>query len=366
MCRELQLAVERQHVEPTVEPTLVGDDLAGCTGETVVQPGAVLGVGRVCNGGPPAETGRASGMKQSTPTPELHAAFRVHDPRFADVLGPDPRLELVAEVDAHEGPVYVADEDALYFTTVRRDRVAIKRLDLATGVGTVVRTDANTANGMTLDPEGRLVVCEQGTPETPARISRFDRSTGTWKTLVDAYDDRPLNSPNDLVVCPRRRHVVHRPELRPPPGVPPRAAGRRRRLPHRPDIRPACAVVADGFDKPNGLAFSPDESRALRRRQRRDQHHAARTSTSRPTGTRRRAGRVLAVAARAEHPDGLKVDAEGRVYASCLDRACRSSTPDGELIGEIRLPGAVNFTFGGPDRERPVHHRRHRDLGRPS
>ena len=73
------------------------------------------------------------------------------------------RLRPVAETDAHEGPVYAADEDALYFTTVRRERVAIKRLALADGTVTVVRADANMANGMALDQDGSLLVCEQGT-----------------------------------------------------------------------------------------------------------------------------------------------------------------------------------------------------------
>ena len=72
-------------------------------------------------------------------------------------------LEVVAETDAHEGPVYAADEHALYFTSARRETdVAIKRLELATGRVEVVRGDANVANGMVLDREGRLVVCDPG------------------------------------------------------------------------------------------------------------------------------------------------------------------------------------------------------------
>ena len=103
---------------------------------------------------------------------------------------------LLAETDAHEGPVYVADEDALYFTTVRRGQVAIKRLSLADGRVSVIREDANMANGMTLDREGRLVICEQGSLIDPARITRFDRRRRTVETLVEGS----LNSPNDVVV----------------------------------------------------------------------------------------------------------------------------------------------------------------------
>ena len=49
---------------------------------------------------------------------EAHPGFEVYDPEFAAALGPAPRLALVAETDAHEGPVYIPGEDALYFTTL--------------------------------------------------------------------------------------------------------------------------------------------------------------------------------------------------------------------------------------------------------
>ena len=67
-------------------------------------------------------------------------------------------LTRLVETDAHEGPVYV-DDEALYFTTQRPD-VAIKRLALATGEITTVRAAANVANGMALDADGRLIVCD--------------------------------------------------------------------------------------------------------------------------------------------------------------------------------------------------------------
>src|SRR5919202_6106394 len=93
--------------------------------------------------------------------------FVAHAPKFADVVGEQPRLINVVETDAHEGPVYVADEDALYFTSVPRAvdvpspgsrTVAVRRLQLqgdefprsAHHVSTV-REPANMANGMALD-----------------------------------------------------------------------------------------------------------------------------------------------------------------------------------------------------------------------
>ena len=264
-------------------------------------------------------------------------------------------LEVVAETDAHEGPVYAADEHALYFTSARRETdVAIKRLELATGRVEVVRGDANVANGMVLDREGRLVVCEQGTFETPARITRLDRRTGDVETIVDSCGGLPLNSPNDVVVArdgaiwftdpsyghlqgfrpaPRRHDAVYRHEP---------ATGK-------------TTVAAERFDKPNGLAFSPDGG-VLYVGDSGANHEVGTFDPRRPhhirafdvDGGRLSDGRLFAVTTPG-FPDGLKVDADGRVYASSFS-GVQVFAADGELIGEIGLPGAVNFAFGGPDR----------------
>jgi gluconolactonase len=267
--------------------------------------------------------------------------FRSHDPRFEDVLGDAPRFELVAEVDAHEGPVYVAEDDALYFTTVRTDSVSIKRLVHATGQVSVVVEDANHANGMVLDRSGRLLVCEQGTRSEPARISRLDRATGERETIADAVDGRPLNSPNDVVV--RRDGTIwftdpsygYLQAFRPRPAVPDRV--------YRVDPETgSVSVAADGFDKPNGLAFSLDQE-ILYVADNGAPHELVAFDVE-PDGslaTRRR----IAVGTQ-EHPDGLKVDTADRIYASSRD-GIQILSPSGELLGEIFLPGAVNFTFGG-------------------
>jgi gluconolactonase len=239
------------------------------------------------------------------------------------------RLEKLVETDAHEGPVYVPHEHALYFTTVPRPRpqTSIRRLDLATRRLTTVREDANMANGMALDREVRLVVCEQGGFDRPARISR------DGETVVDG-----LNSPNDVVVARDGSIWFTDPSygwlqgFRPPPERPDAA--------YRFD-RDGLHVVTTSPDKPNGLAFSPDE----------------RTLYVGDSSDRRE---VIAVdlAAGAErtfaadipgYPDGIKADAEGRVYVSSVDGVLVFD-PSGAQVGEIPLPGAVNFTFGGRGR----------------
>jgi gluconolactonase len=271
---------------------------------------------------------------------------------------PAVRLEHVAGVDAHEGPVYVPDEHALYFTSLPAGperRVAIRRLDLGSGRVTTLRDPANGANGMTLGPDGRLLVCEQGSMAAPARIARVDRNTGAAATVVDTFEGRRLNSPNDVVARSDGSIWFTDPSygflqgFRPPPET---GDNVYRLDPAAGDLR----VVANSLDKPNGLAFSPDESVLYVTDSGANQEEGS-FYPERPhhirafdvTGDGLVRERVFADVAPG-FPDGIKCDAAGRVYASCAS-GVQVFGASGERLGEIPLPGAVNFTWGGPDRD---------------
>jgi gluconolactonase len=269
--------------------------------------------------------------------------------------------EKVAEVDAHEGPVYAPDEHALYFTTLPvpgdgAPRVDIKRLDLASGRVSVLRPDANAANGMALDLDGRLVVCEQGGRSRPAAITRVDRFTGRVDTLVDSWRGLPLNSPNDVVVASDGGVWFTDPTYGFLQGFrsEPRIGDRVYRYDPRMD---RLSVVADSFDKPNGIALSPGE-RTLYVTDSGANQEPGSYYPDRPhhvkafdlVDGRRLAGERLFAVVSPGFPDGLEVDSEGRVYVSSAT-GVQVFHPSGEQVGEIPLPGAVNFTFGGPDRD---------------
>jgi len=291
------------------------------------------------------------------------AAFTVHDAAFLDVLGTSPRLALVVETDAHEGPVYVADEHALYFTTVPRPGadgpvVDIRRLDLGTRRLATVRADANAANGMTLAPDGRLLVCEQGSMRAAAAIALVDRATGAAETLVDAFDGRALSSPNDVIVARDGAVWFTDPSYGHLQGFRPRPALADAVYRYDP-AHAALDVVADGFDKPNGLVLSPDE-RTLYVGDSGAIHAPDDYDPERPRGVvafdvvdgTRLAGPRAFGEPVAGFPDGMAVDTRGRVYVSC-ERGVQVYAPSGgDPIGEIAVPGgAVNFTFGGRDRD---------------
>jgi gluconolactonase len=259
-------------------------------------------------------------------------------------------VEKIADVDAHEGPVYVEDEHALYFTTLPQPgpRVSIKRLDLTTLEVSIVREDANGANGMTLAPDGRLLVCEQGTPTEHARISAVDPETGAAETVVDELRGLPLNSPNDIVVGSDGSIWFTDPSYGFLQGFKPEPANGD--YVYRFDGE-RLAVVDDSFDKPNGLAFSPDES-VLYVGDSGANHEVGSFVPGRPHHIRafdvvdgnRLANSRLFATITPGFPDGIKVDADGRVYVSCFS-GVQVFAPDGEQIDEIELPGAVNFAF---------------------
>ena len=261
-------------------------------------------------------------------------------------------LGKLVDIDAHEGPVYAERERALYFTTLPKPglEVSIKRLDLESLEVTVVRESANGANGMTLAPDGRLLVCEQGTRRERARISAVDPANGVAESVVDEFAGLPLNSPNDIVAAADGSIWFTDPSYGFLQGFKP---------------EPACGdfvyrfdgerltVVEDSFDKPNGLAFSPDES-ILYIGDSGANHEPGSFDPRRPHhirafdvsgGTRLENGRLFATITPG-FPDGIKVDSEGRVYSSSFS-GVQIFSAEGELLEEILLPGAVNFTFAG-------------------
>lgn len=299
----------------------------------------------------------------------VEGRFVVHAPEFREVLGPDPRFYEVIDARAHEGPVYVRDEEALYFTSTPAasdvpiagsKEVAVQRIPvgdgdfpLDPGAVTTVLASSNVANGMTLDREGRLVICEQGTKGTPARISRMDLRTREVETVVDAWRGLRFNSPNDVVVKSDGTVWFTDPSYGALQGFKDAPLVGDYVYRHDPATGET-SVVADSFDKPNGLAFSPDESILYVNDSGAIQgpgtyfpdrpHHLRAFDV---VGGRSLAGDRLFAVVSPGIPDGLKVDSEGRVYSSSASGLQVFDT-GGRLIGEILAAGVANFTFGGP------------------
>ncbi len=200
------------------------------------------------------------------------------------------------------------------------------------------RKPSQNANGNTIDAQGRLYTAEH----TGRRVSVTDPD-GTVKTLVDRHESKKFNSPNDVVV--KSDGTVWFTD--PPYGTPkdqPKEQDGNYVFRFNPKAHKA-AIVARDFDMPNGLVFSPDEKKLYVADSGRPRH--IRVFDVRDDGTLGE-GKVFCKIDKGG-PDGIRADAEGRIWSSAGDGVHIFAT-DGSLIGKILVPESpANLCFGGKD-----------------
>jgi gluconolactonase len=276
------------------------------------------------------------------------AGFEVIDPRFADCLVGHARLErLWSGARWSEGPAWFPAGRYLVWSDIPNNRML--RWDETDGSVSVFRQPANNSNGNTRDGQGRLVSCEHLT----RRVTRTEHD-GSITVIADKWQGKRLNSPNDVVVRSDGSIWFTDPTY----GILIDYEGERAESEigacnvYRvdPDSGAIVAVATD-FLKPNGLAFSPDESQLF------ISDTGASHVPGGPAHIRKFAvsadGRSLSggsvfAQCSAGLFDGFRLDRQGRIWSSAAD-GVHCLDPDGALIGKIRVPELVgNVCFGGP------------------
>jgi gluconolactonase len=258
--------------------------------------------------------------------------------KLADIVPEDSRLErLGTDFQFTEGPVWNAEDGLLLFSDIPANRIYAWSPDR--GV-TLFREPSGNSNGLTYDREGRLILCEHGT----RRLSRLENRE-VYTILSERFQGKRLNSPNDAVV--KSDGTIYFTD--PPYGIQPEEQelpfqGVFRYDPERQDL----TLLADDFNRPNGIAFSPDErvlyiaDSSSRRR--------IRAYTVRPDGMLS-GGHVFA-AINSEspgNPDGMKIDVEGNLYSAAAGGIWVFSA-DGENLGIISTPETpANCAWGDED-----------------
>ncbi len=276
------------------------------------------------------------------------------DPALDGLLAPDARIEVIAEgFDWAEGPVWFARGDFLVFSDVPRNVVWKWRpfeglseyLNPSGFTPGHSRGDPQGSNGLTLDDEGRLILCQHGNRQ----VARLKRRT-VFEPLATNFEGLRLNSPNDVVL--RSNGDTYFTD--PPYGLAKGLDDPRRELTFqgvfRVSRRGRVTLLARDLTWPNGLAFSPDEKRLY-------------VAVSDPERAHYMAydvdeagllanGRVLfdatpRVAGRLGLPDGLKVDVRGNLWATGPGGVL-VITPEGHHLGTID-PGVAtaNCAWGG-------------------
>lgn len=233
-----------------------------------------------------------------------------------------------------EGPVWMPG-GYLLFSDIPADRIYKWS---AEGGEEVWREPSANANGLTLDRENRLIACEHGN----RRVSRTEVD-GTVVTLADGYQGGRLNSPNDIVV--KSDGAIYFTD--PPYGIEPEQREQPCNGLYRITPDGVLELLVDDFDRPNGLAFSPDESilyvdDSPRRH--------VRAFDVCPDGTLTRS-RVVADMDHPQpgSPDGMKIDVEGHLYVAGATGVWVFE-PDGTLLGVVVTPERpANCAWGDAD-----------------
>ncbi|NJN40496.1 MAG: SMP-30/gluconolactonase/LRE family protein [Gammaproteobacteria bacterium] len=248
-----------------------------------------------------------------------------------------------------EGPVYFHEDDALAWSDVPNNRMfKWTRRDGAR----IFRAPSQFANGNYRDLQGRLVTCEH----LGRRISRTEPD-GNVVTLVGHFDGKRLNSPNDVTVRTDGTIWFSDPNY----GImsnnegymAPSEVGANNVYRFDPGSGEV-SVVADDFEKPNGLAFSPNADKlyisdSSRSHDPDGKHHIRVFDVV--DGRHLKNGRVFAVI-EPGIPDGFRIDRHGNVFTSAGD-GIQVYSEAGKLLGRILVPEAVsNCTFGGPQKNR--------------
>ena len=221
-----------------------------------------------------------------------------------------------------EGPVWHPDGYWLF------SDIPSNRIHKITPEGEVeiYREPSGNSNGLTLNRTGRLLACEHGN----RRVSIADIG-GTEETFVDAYEGKKLNSPNDVVV--HSSDAVYFTD--PPYGIKPEQMEQPCAGVYRVDPDGAMRCVIDDFEKPNGLAFSPDESVLYID----DTHHQhIRAFDVSADGSLNNGWMFADLSDDGDGvPDGMKVDQEGNLYATNA-LGIWVYNPAGDFLGLISVP----------------------------
>ena len=267
-------------------------------------------------------------------------------------------LEIATSVSMLEGPTVDADGN-VYFTDILMQRIMRFSRD---GKFSVFREKSNVANGLVIDPQGRLIAAEGAASPTAERsgmatggiprVTRTDLKTGRMEILADRFEGKPLSGPNDVTIDSKGRLYVT---------DSPGAAVYRIDAPRK----VARILAAPDIQRPNGIQISPDD-RILYLVEANGAQGGARMIRAydlQPDGTVTNM-RVLYNFSPGRSADGMSIDTQGNLYAAAglhrtrgtaetLDTKCGVYviSPQGKLLKFIPVPEdyITNTAFGGAD-----------------
>jgi len=298
----------------------------------------------------------AGQQERKNPVVYPDAAVEIVDASFGKyVIGNAAVERLYTGARWAEGPVWFGDGRYLLFSDIPNNRILRWLED--TGEVSVFRNPSNNSNGNYRDREGRLLTCEHDS----RRVTRTEHD-GSVTVLIDRFQGKPLNAPNDLTVHSdgaiwfsdpgygiMNNYEGHKAKFELPANV------------YRLDAKTReVTVVASDMDKPNGICFSPDEKKLYivdtGTPKHPDDPHPIRVYEV-EDGVRLKNGRLFANLAPGSS-DGIRCDVDGNVWSAAGwggegFNGVHVFGPDGKLIGKIHIPETcANLCFGGAKKNR--------------
>jgi gluconolactonase len=272
-------------------------------------------------------------------------AVDVHSEKLRDLVDENAEVEQIATgFTFTEGPIWMKD-GSLHFSDMPADKR--RRWHPTEGV-TVLRDPSNKCNGMTLDNDGNLIVCEHVT----SSVVRESPDGSKRETLATHWGDKELNSPNDVIVASDGSIIFTDPTYGRMPGF---GLEREQDLDFQGVYRlPAgggdLQLLVDDFEQPNGLCFSPDESLLYIN----DTERAHIRVFDVGPDDQLSNGRVFAESIgdgdlEKGVVDGMKADERGDIYVTG-PQGIWVFSPEGEHLGVIQIPESTgNLNWGDDD-----------------
>lgn len=287
-------------------------------------------------------------MKESSRT--IGSVERI-DRALDSLINADAKIEILAEgYKWSEGPVWIASEKMLLYSDVPNN--TIHKWTEEKGAEVFLTPSGYTgaepsksrepgSNGLTLDNDGKLILCQHGDRRVARLEAPWDKPTASFVTVADRYDGKRFNSPNDVVVRSNGDMFF----TDPPYGLPEQENDPTREISYQGVYKVSTdgkvSLLVDSLTRPNGIAFFPDEKTFIVANS--DPGKAiwyAFDLTENDSVTNARVFYDATSMVNEENkglPDGLRIDKNGNVFASGPGGIWIFNR-DGKVLGKIRIP----------------------------
>jgi gluconolactonase len=282
------------------------------------------------------------------------------DPALDQLIDTGAKAEIIAEgFEWSEGPVWVESHKMLLFSDVPRDTVFKWTEEKGKEVyltpsgysDAIPRGGEMGSNGLLLDKDGRLVLCQHGNRQMARMDAPLDKPVPTYITIANNYQGKKFNSPNDAVYNSAGELFF----TDPPYGLEKNINDPKKEIPFQGVFKVKTngevVLVTDSITRPNGIAFFPGEKTLL----------VANSDGDKPNwyafdvgpGDRFSNGRIFYSAAKEAKserglPDGFKIDKKGNVYATGPG-GIWIFDEKGKVLGKIKLPQSTSNCALSPD-----------------